>query len=76
VAEALLSAPHGEGEQEAKATQVANAALIASAPDLFAALEDFDNWFSGFNPEDQASRMEGRKVIIRARAALTRAKAS
>lgn len=52
----------------------ANANLIAAAPCLYEALEDFDNWFCGFDPEDQASRMEGRKIIIRARAALAKAK--
>lgn len=41
---------------------------------LFKALEDFDNWFCGFDPEDQASRMEGRKVVMRARAALAKAR--
>lgn len=41
--------------------------------ELFTALEDFDNWFCDFDPEKQSSRMEGRKVVIRARAALTKA---
>lgn len=54
----------------------ANLAMLGAGPELFTALEDFDNWFCGFNPDDQASRMEGRKVVIRARAALAKARAS
>jgi len=42
--------------------------------ELFTALEDFDNWFAGFDPKDRASRMEGRQVVIRARAVLTKAR--
>jgi hypothetical protein len=44
------------------------------AAKLFRALEDFDNWFSGFNPDCRASRQEGRFVVIRARKALADAK--
>ena len=40
--------------------------------ELYRALEDFDNWFAGFNPEDRGSRMEGRVVVIRARALLAK----
>lgn len=55
-------------------SMAANARLIASAPDLLIALEDFDNWFCGFDPDDQASRMAGRKVVIRAREAIAKAR--
>lgn len=37
-------------------------------------LEDFDNWICDFNPGHPASRLEGRKVLIRARAAIARTK--
>lgn len=55
--------------------EVSNALLstAAIAELLFVSLEDFDNWFCDFDPNKQSSRMEGRKVIIRARAALTKA---
>jgi hypothetical protein len=57
-------------------TETSERNLMAAAADqietLCSALEDFDNWFCGFNPEDQGSRMEGRKVVIRARAALAK----
>ena len=56
------------------AEEQANRYLIAAAPCLLEALENFDSWFGGFDPNNQASRMEGRKVVIRARAAIHRAR--
>lgn len=41
--------------------------------ELLKALEDFDNWFAGFNPDDRTSRFEGRVVVIQARAAIAKA---
>lgn len=49
-------------------------ALLAAAPELLDALVNFDNWFAGFNPDDQHSRMQGRKVVIAAREAIAKAR--
>lgn len=52
----------------------ADAQLIVTAPELLTVLEDFENWFCGFNPECRHSRQQGREVVIRARAAICRAR--
>lgn len=51
----------------------ADATLIAEAPELLAALRDFDDAFSTFNPNDSESRARMRRVVIRARAAIAKA---
>jgi hypothetical protein len=62
----------GDDDSRSKAVAIANARLIAAAPDMLAALKAMDAALcDGFGT--QAARMAGRKALIAVRAAIAKA---
>ena len=76
---AVAGISKANAELAAEAFNVANETglsprqLADQNAELLAVLQDYDNWFAGFDPENQASRFEGRKIVIRARAVIAKA---
>ena len=66
---------HSAKEPDQKETAIANASLIAAAPELLEALEALEDAYCDVGPDmSREKRANGRKALIAARAAIAKAR--